>query len=99
MLCKYQKTVDPGVNFVLPIIQELRKVDMRIQTRDIPKQEVITKDNIPVLINTVVYYKVERVEDAILKIEDYSFAVTQYTQTALRDVVGNNELDSVLTER
>lgn len=99
MLGKYQTTVGSGVNFVIPVLQELRKVDMRIQTRDIPKQEVITKDNIPVLINTVVYYKVEKVEDAVLKIEDYAYAVAQYTQTALRDVVGNNELDSVLTER
>ncbi len=99
MLGKYQTTIDPGVNFVIPVLQELRKVDMRIQTRDIPKQEVITKDNIPVLINTVVYFKVEKAEDAVLKIENYSYAVAQYTQAALRDVIGNSELDFVLTER
>jgi regulator of protease activity HflC (stomatin/prohibitin superfamily) len=99
MLGKYQTTLDPGLNFVIPILQELRKVDMRIQTQDIPKQEVITKDNIPALVNTVVYFKVERPGDAILKIEDYQFAVAQYTQAALRDVIGNAELDFVLTER
>jgi regulator of protease activity HflC (stomatin/prohibitin superfamily) len=99
MLGKYQTTAEPGVNFIIPILQELRKVDMRIQTRDIPKQEVMTKDNIPVLINAVVYFRVEKAEDAVLKIEDYAYAVTQYTQTALRDVVGNNDLDTVLTER
>ena len=98
-LGRYSRTVGPGVTIVLPIIQELRIVDMRITTADVPKQEVITKDNIPALVNTVVYYKVERPEDAVLKIQNFDFAVRQYTQTALRDVVGNNELDFVLTER
>jgi regulator of protease activity HflC (stomatin/prohibitin superfamily) len=98
-LGKYIRTVDPGVTIVIPVLQELRVVDMRITTSDIPKQEVITKDNIPVLINTVVYYKVEKPEDAVLKIQNFDFAVRQYTQAALRDVVGNNELDFVLTER
>jgi regulator of protease activity HflC (stomatin/prohibitin superfamily) len=74
-------------------------VDMRIKTADIPRQEVITKDNIPVLANTVVYFKVVRPADVIIEIEDYVFAVRQYTQAALRDVVGNHELDFVLSER
>lgn len=98
-LGKYNRIVEPGVTVVLPVIQELRVVDMRITTADVPKQEVITKDNIPVLVNTVVYYKVEKPDDAVLKIQNYDFAVRQYTQAALRDVVGNNELDFVLTER
>ncbi|MEW6722641.1 MAG: slipin family protein [Candidatus Micrarchaeota archaeon] len=98
-LGRYGRTVDPGVTVVLPFIQELRVVDMRITTADVPKQEVITKDNIPVLVNTVVYYKVEKPEAAVLKIQNFDFAVRQYTQAALRDVVGNNELDFVLTER
>ncbi|MCI0503087.1 slipin family protein [Candidatus Micrarchaeota archaeon] len=98
-LGKYIRTVEPGVTLVVPMIQELRVVDMRITTADIPKQEVITKDNIPVLVNTVVYYKVERPDAAVLKIQNFDFAVRQYTQAALRDVVGNNELDFVLTER
>lgn len=75
------------------------KIDVRIRTVDIPKQEAITKDNISVLVNAVVYYKVEKPADAIIKIEDFSYAVGQYTQAALRDVVGNSELDVVLTER
>lgn len=95
----YRGTRDPGLRWILPIVQSLRKVDMRIKTADIPRQEVITKDNIPVLANTVVYFRVVRPEDAIIKIEDYVFAVRQYTQAALRDVVGNNELDAVLSER
>lgn len=96
---KYKSTLDSGINLIIPMIDELRKVDMRIQTRDIPKQEVITRDNIPVLVNTVVYFKIEKAEDAVLKIENYAYAVAQYTQAALRDVVGNSELDFVLTER
>ncbi|MFH0884906.1 MAG: slipin family protein [Candidatus Micrarchaeota archaeon] len=98
-LGKYVRTVEPGVTIVLPMLQELRVVDMRITTADIPKQEVITKDNIPVLVNTVVYYKVEKPDAAVLKIQNFDFAVRQYTQAALRDVVGNSELDFVLTER
>lgn len=98
-LGKYKRTIGPGVVYVLPMLEKSRKVSLRIITADIPRQEVITKDNIPVLANTVVYYKVERPEDAVIKIENFAFAVTQYTQAALRDVVGNMELDSVLTER
>ena len=98
-LGKYKRTIGPGVVYVLPILEKSRKVDLRIVTADIPRQEVITRDNIPVLANTVVYFKVEKPSDAIIKIENYAYAVRQYTQAALRDVVGNMELDSVLTER
>lgn len=98
-LGKYKRTIGPGVVYILPIFEKAQKVDLRIVTADIPRQEVITRDNIPVLANTVVYYKVERPEDAVIKIENYAFAVRQYTQAALRDVVGNMELDGVLTER
>jgi len=98
-LGKYSRIKEPGLRWILPIIQTMRKVDIRIKTADVPRQEVITKDNIPILANTVVYFKVEKPADAIIKIEDYEFAVKQYTQAALRDVVGNVELDFVLTER
>ena len=98
-LGKYTRTIGPGVVYVLPFLEKSRIIDLRIITADIPRQEVITKDNIPVIANTVVYYKVEKPEDAIIKIENYKFAVQQYTQTALRDVLSSMELDSVLTER
>lgn len=90
---------NPGITFVIPVLQSMRKVDMRIKTADIPRQEVMTRDNIPMLVNAVVYFKVISREDVIIKIEDYVFAVRQYTQAALRDVIGNSEMDSVLTER
>jgi regulator of protease activity HflC (stomatin/prohibitin superfamily) len=98
-LGKFSHIKDPGLNWIVPVFQTMTRVDMRIKTVDVPKQEVITKDNIPLLANTVVYFKVENPSDAIIKIEDYVFAVRQYTQAALRDIIGNSELDFVLMER
>lgn len=95
----YSYTLDPGLKLLVPIIQRVIKVDVRISTADIPQQEVITKDNVPVGINAVVYFRVTKAEDAVLKIQDYAYAVTQYAQTALRDVIGGVELDTLLTER
>ena len=98
-LGKYSHTLDPGLNIVIPILQRVIKVDIRITTSDIPQQEVITKDNVPVGINAVVYFQVTKPEDAVLKIQDYTYAITQYAQTALRDIIGGVELDTLLTER
>ena len=98
-LGKYIGTREPGLTFIVPIYQNMRKVDMRIKTADIPRQEVMTRDNIPMLVNAVVYFKVVDPEAVIIKIEDHAFAVRQYTQAALRDVIGNAEMDFVLTER
>lgn len=98
-LGSFSGVLTPGLRVVIPIIQRMITVDMRITTLDIPKQEVITKDNVPVEINAVVYFQVERPEDAVLKIQDYGYAVMQYAQTALRDVIGGVELDTLLTER
>jgi regulator of protease activity HflC (stomatin/prohibitin superfamily) len=98
-LGKYSGTREPGLTLIIPIVQTMRKVDMRIKTADIPRQEVMTRDNIPILVNAVVYFKVIRPEDVIIKIEDHIFAVRQYTQAALRDVLGNSEMDFALTER
>jgi regulator of protease activity HflC (stomatin/prohibitin superfamily) len=98
-LGKYSSTRKPGLTLIIPVVQSMRKVDMRIKTAEIPRQEVMTKDNIPMLVNAVVYFRVVHPADAIIKIEDYVFAVRQYTQAALRDVIGNAEMDFVLTER
>jgi regulator of protease activity HflC (stomatin/prohibitin superfamily) len=96
---KYSGTRGPGLTIVVPIMQSMRKVDMRIKTAEIPRQEVMTKDNIPMLVNAVVYFKVISPEDVINKIENHVYAIRQYTQAALRDVIGNGEMDFVLTER
>jgi len=98
-LGKYSYTLQPGLKILIPVFQRVIKVDIRIATADIPKQEVITRDNVPVMINAVVYFQVTKPEDAVLKIQDFTYAITQYAQTALRDVIGGVELDSLLTER
>lgn len=95
----YSYTLNPGLKLVVPIIQRVIKVDIRINTLDIPKQEIITRDNVAVSINAVVYFQVTKPEDAILKVRDYTYAVSQYSQTALRDVIGGIELDSLLSDR
>jgi len=98
-LGKYTGTFNPGLRWILIGIQKMIKVDMRITTVDIPRQEAITKDNVPVGINAVVYFRVARAEDAVLKIENYSYATSQYALAAMRDMVGGVELDTLLTER
>lgn len=98
-LGKFTGIRNPGLTFLLPIAQIMRRVDMRLATAEVPRQEVMTRDNIPMLVNAVVYFRVTDPEAVIIKIEDYIFAIRQYTQAALRDVIGNNEMDSVLMER
>lgn len=98
-LGKYTGTREPGLNWIFIGIQRLIMIDMRITTTDIPQQEVITKDNVPVGINAVVYFQVQSADKAILNIKDYTLAVTQYAQAALRDVIGGVELDPLLSER
>ena len=98
-LGKFSGIRNPGLTYVIPIIQRIIVVDLRIRTIDIEKQQVMTKDNVPVNVNGVVFFKVAKVDDAIIKIQDYEYSLSQYAQTALRDVVGGMTLDTVLTER
>lgn len=98
-LGRYTGTYSPGLRWILIGIQRILKVDMRITTVDIPRQEAITRDNVPVGINAVVYFRVQKAEDAVLKIENYSYATSQYALAALRDIIGGVELDTLLTER
>lgn len=98
-LGKYSGLANPGLNLIIPIVQSMRTIDTRILTIDIPKQEVMTKDNVPVGVNGVVFFKIDDVEKAVLKVQDYQYSVSQYAQTALRDIIGNKELDVVLSNR
>ena len=98
-LGRYTSTRDPGLRWFIPYIQTMQKIDMRIMTVDVPKQEVMTKDNIPVNINAVVYFKVKNPENAVIQISNYVFAVIQQSQSALKDVIGTNDLDTILSER
>ncbi len=88
-----------GLTWIFLGVQRMIKVDMRIATVDIPQQEVITKDNVPLNINAVVYYQIEDAEKATLNIQNYPVAVADFSQVALCDVVGGFELDNVLSER
>ncbi|MBU1045625.1 slipin family protein [Patescibacteria group bacterium] len=96
---KYTGIKIPGFRWIFPGIQRLITVDLRITTVDVPRQEAITKDNVPVGVNAVVYFKVEKPEFAVLKVENYRYAVSQYALAALRDIIGGVELDALLTER
>ena len=98
-LGKYTSTRQPGLTWILVGIQRMIKVDLRIATVDIPQQEVITKDNVTVGINAVVYFKVDSAEKAVLEIQNFRHAVALYAQATLRDVIGGVELDFLLSER
>lgn len=98
-LGKYSGIMNPGLNILIPVIQNFRRIDVRIKTIDIPKQEVMTKDNVPVRVNAVVYFKVDDPTKSVLEVQDYIFATAQIAQTALRDIVGGISLDSLLVKR
>ena len=85
--------------FIIPLIDEIRMVDTRLLTMEIPKQQVITKDNVPASINGVLYFQVENPEIAVIKVQNYVYAMSQYAQAALRDVVGGVSFDGLLAER
>ncbi len=89
----------PGLFFIVPVLDRVRMIDTRVLTHHIREQEVITRDNVPVTIDSVLFYRVVTPEDAVMKIQDYAFAIAQLAQSALRDVVGGMTLDELLAER
>jgi regulator of protease activity HflC (stomatin/prohibitin superfamily) len=89
----------PGIFFIIPIVDKLFKVDLRINTVDFPRQNVITKDNVSILVDAVVYYRVEDPVKAVVKVANYNYAVIQLAMTTLRDVIGTVELDELLAHR
>ncbi|MFA7689200.1 MAG: SPFH domain-containing protein [Bacilli bacterium] len=96
---KFNRILDPGWHIVLPIIRSIRKVDIRTKAVDVPDQNAITKDNISVKINAVIYYKIFDVKKVVLEVEDFFFAVGQLAQTTMRNAVGEVTLDELLSER
>jgi regulator of protease activity HflC (stomatin/prohibitin superfamily) len=96
---KFTHIVEPGWRIVIPIFQSLRKVDMRVKAVDVPEQKAITKDNISVGVNAVIYYKVADAANAILEVENFEYAMSQLAQTTMRNAVGEVELDELLAER
>ena len=98
-LGKFSGIKDPGLKYVVPIFQKLIRVDIRTNTIDIPKQEVITQDNVTVGVDAVVYFNVTEPAKATLSVANYVYATSQFAQAALRDVSGNVDLDSLLSKR
>lgn len=96
---KFSKVAQPGWNIVFPIFQSMKKVDIRTKAVDVPDQEAITKDNVSIRINAVIYYKISDAAKVILEVENYYFAVSQLAQTTMRNAVGEVTLDELLSER
>ncbi len=98
-LGRYSGMLEPGLRVVIPIIQKVMKVDVRSMPIDVPKQEIITKDNVSVNIDAVVYLRVVDASKAILETTNYIYATTQFAQAAMRDVTGNSDMDELLSKR
>jgi regulator of protease activity HflC (stomatin/prohibitin superfamily) len=96
---KYIKTLKPGFRWIIPIVETVQIVDIRVITINILSQEVMTEDNVPCSIDGVVFFKIDSPEKAVLEVEEYNFAITQLAQAALRDVCGKVELDTILSKR
>jgi len=96
---KFSSIMNPGWNIVLPIIHSYSKIDIRTKAVDVPEQEAITKDNVSVRINAVIYYKIFDASKAMLAVENYYYAVSQLAQTTMRNAVGSVSLDELLSER
>jgi regulator of protease activity HflC (stomatin/prohibitin superfamily) len=98
-LGKFRGIRGPGLFFIVPVFDRLRMLDMRVLTHHIRRQEVITRDNVPVTVDSVLFYRVTDAEAAVMKIQDYALAIGQLAQSALREVIGRMTLDELLAER
>ena len=98
-LGKYSGLMNPGLRLIIPLIQTWDRVDLRVKAVDVPDQDCITKDNVSVRVNAVLYFKVAEAKSAILEVENYFYATSQLSQTTMRDVVGEVTLDELLKER
>jgi len=96
---RYTKTLHPGWRVVVPIFQSMKKIDMRIKAVDVPDQDTITKDNIPIKISAVVYYRVKDAAKAFIEVENFFYAISQFAQTSIRSAAGEYTLDELLTKR
>jgi len=96
---KFTGVMEPGWRLVLPVIQIYRKVDIRVKAVDVPDQNAITRDNVSVRVNAVIYYKVSDAPKAIIEVEDFRYAISQYAQTTMRNIVGEVTLDELLSSR
>ena len=98
-LGRYQSVMGPGIVFLIPGVQQMVRVDLRTRVLDVPSQDVISRDNVSVKVNAVIYFRVMEPEKAVLQVEDFMAATSQLAQTTLRSVLGQHELDEMLAER
>jgi len=98
-LGRFSKIMNPGWNLVFPIFQFYKKVDIRTKAVDVPEQEAITKDNVSIRINAVLYYKIFDASKAVIAVENFNYAVSQLAQTTMRNIVGSVSLDELLSQR
>jgi regulator of protease activity HflC (stomatin/prohibitin superfamily) len=98
-LGKFQTVKGPGLLYIIPIIESVFFLDTRVLVINIPRQKVITKDNVPAEIDAALFFMIEDSEKAVITIQDFKFAVAQYAQAALRDIIGGLTLDELLSER
>jgi regulator of protease activity HflC (stomatin/prohibitin superfamily) len=96
---RYSGIMEPGWRILIPIFQSFRKVDMRVKAVDVPDQKAITRDNVPVTVNAVIYYRVVAAEKAVIEVENFYYAISQYAQTTMRNIVGEVTLDELLAQR
>lgn len=96
---RYSGIMEPGWRIIIPVFQTYQKVDMRTKAVDVPDQNAITRDNVPVEVNAVIYYKVADAMKAIIEVEDFRYAISQYAQTTMRNIVGEVTLDELLSNR
>ena len=99
MLGRFQRVKGPGLIIIIPVLQQMVRVDLRTIVMDIPTQDLITRDNVSVKVNAVLYFRVVDPQNAIINVEDYMEATGQLAQTTLRSVLGQHELDELLAER
>jgi len=96
---KFTSIMEPGWRLVFPIVQSCQKVDVRVKAVDVPDQNAITRDNVSVKVNAVIYYKVSDAPKCIIEVEDFRYAISQYAQTTMRNIVGEVTLDELLSSR
>src|SRR5215211_2372799 len=98
-LGRYARTGGPGLTLLIPLIEQMRRIDLRLVTMDVPPQDVITRDNVSVKVSAVVYFRVIEPRKAVVEVENYLYATSQLSQTTLRSVLGTAELDDLLSQR
>lgn len=96
---RFTGILEPGWRLIIPVFQSFQKVDMRVKAVDVPDQKAITRDNVSVTVNAVIYYRVQSAEKAFLEVENFQYAISQYAQTTMRNIVGEVSLDELLANR